>query len=196
MKNFCALFFCILFTAACHMLGWGLLLKGFGSFFLFYISPAISAAGFFLLGKFFCKKLGMNRKALWLTMNILGDIVGWIGLFIVAERIPEVLKYRFFYIVFYRLFVFAVIWGVIWGASAISHRLESQGVNFYQMLLKGVGMLLFLLSLGMVGVSYYIQQHSTDSYEAVLILLISGLYTIGYVYFWLRGREKQRQKVE
>lgn len=198
MKRFCALVFCTLFNAACFVFGWHLILNGCSSTFLFYIAPVLSASIFLLFGNLFYKFFRLNRTGLWITMNFMGEYLGWTGLSFMTEEAPPLLHNFFdlFYIIFLRFIVFAIVWGVIWGVSVLSRRLKQQGINCAELLLKGTGMAFCCLSVLMMGHSYILQGQPNGDYKGALILFISGLYLIGYVFFRLYQMEKQRLKVE
>lgn len=198
MKKFCALVFCTLLNASFFVLGWYLILNGYSSVFLFYIAPILSAASFLLLSRLFYRLIRLDRTGLWLTMNIMGEYMGWVGLSYLAKRTPEMLKnlLGFMQVVLRRFAVFAVIWVVIWSASNLLHKLKEQGVNCPRLLLKAAGLLLCALSAGMIGFSYYLQQLPVHSGKGTVLLLISGLYLAAYGAFQLHGREKRRIALE
>ena len=141
MKKFCALVFCTLLNASLFVFGWHLILSGYSSVFLFYISPVLSAAAFLLLSRLFYRLIRLDRTGLWLTMNIMGEYMGWVGLSYLTERTPEMLKnlLGFMRVVLTRFAVFAAIWIAIWAASLLLHKLKEQGVNCPRLLFKGRG---------------------------------------------------------
>lgn len=195
MKKFCALVFSSFFCAACYILGWHLLLKGFSSFFLLYISPVLSASGFLLLERLFDKMLRLNKKLLWLTMNIMGDYFGWVWLsFMTEERAPASLKYGVFRIILHRCVVFFILWGIIWSASMVLQRMKKKGINCTSVLLNGLGMLLCILSVAAICFSFW--SDGISEWEGAAVLFISGLYLIGYVFLLIHNREKYRTEHE
>ena len=198
MKKFCALVFCTLLNASFFVFGWHLILSGYSSVFLFYIAPVLSAATFLFLSRLFYRLIRLDRTGLWLTMNIMGEYMGWVGLSYLTERTPEMLKnlLGFMRVVLTRFAVFAVIWVAIWAASLLLHKLKEQGVNCPRLLLRGAGVLLCLLSVGALGFSYHLQQLPAGAGMGTALLLVSGLYLAVYVAFQLHGREKRRIALE
>jgi hypothetical protein len=124
VKKFCAVVGAALLNAACFILGWLLLLDGYGNFFLFYINPVLTGAIFLLLGSLFHKRFQLSRVPLWFSMNLLGEVIGWAGIFLLS---PEMLSNLMgvFMVMFFRFWGFAFIWmliGAVWTILHIARR--------------------------------------------------------------------------
>lgn len=201
MKKVCAAAFAALLNAAFFVLGWYLLLKGYGNTFLFYINPVLTAIAFLLLGNWFHKRIALNWAALWLSMSLLGEGLGWVGLFLLS---PEMLYNPIgsLFVLFLRLFVFAIVWGVVgvfwlifrllrkWGEnqdrkiveqslaesaipSSSSKPSRKRDPEKFKELLKNTGMCLCGLSVLLMGFSFYYfhQERPAEAYEDM------GVYT-------------------
>ncbi len=192
MKKVCALIFCTLLNAACFVFGWYLSLNNYGNTFLFYIGPVVSVLLFLFLGNLFYKILRLNRTALWITMNIMGEYLGWVGLSFMTEEAPALLPnyFGFFHVIFLRLFVFLVVWGIIWAVSLILRRMQERGVNRAKVLLNSAGVLLCLLSAAAMCFSLLFDGISEG--EGAILLFLSGIYLIGYIAFQVHNREQRR----
>ncbi len=201
MKKICAAACTTLLNAAFFVLGWYLLLKGYGNTFLFYVNPILTAVTFLLLGNLFRRRIGLSRVALWFSMNLLGEILGWIGLFLLS---PEMLRNLagVFFIMFFRIFMFAIVWGAVgipwmlfrllrnWGESRdrkivqqslaeaanpspASRPARQRNLEKWKELLKTVGIGLCGLSVLLMGFSFYYfyQERPAEAYED------KGIYT-------------------
>ncbi|MCI9457555.1 MAG: hypothetical protein HFE44_11365 [Oscillospiraceae bacterium] len=116
MKKFFAVAGASLLNGFYFILGWILLLGGFRNTFLFYVNPVLSAVTFLFLGSLFYRHLRLSRVPLWFCMNLLGEAVGWTGLFLLSPEMLQNLTGVFF-ILFVRIFMFAIVWvitGILW----------------------------------------------------------------------------------
>lgn len=201
MKKFFAVIGASLLNGFYFILGWILLLGGFRNTFLFYVNPVLSAVTFLFLGNLFYRRLRLNRSVLWLCMNLLGEAIGWTGLFLLS---PEML-YNLtgvFFILFVRLIMYAIVWGITgilwlifrqlrrWGegrdrevvrqsmeeiSSPSASPVKRERVKNEKLAdwLKTAGICLCGLSVLMMGYSFYftMQERPAEAYED------KGIYT-------------------
>lgn len=124
MKKFCAVAAATVLNATCFILGWILLLGGHGNLFLFYINPVLTGAIFLIFGNIYHKHLQLSRVPLWFSMNLLGEILGWAGVFLLS---PEMMSnfMGVFMVMFFRFWGFAFVWtliGAVWTILHIARR--------------------------------------------------------------------------
>lgn len=126
MKKFCAVIAAAPFDTAYFILGWLLLLNGYGNLFIIYIGPALTGVTFLLLGNLFHKHLQLSRVPLWFSMNLLGEFLGWIGLVLLS---PEMLANPggILTVLIFRLWGFAIVWIAIGIICAVLYLFRSWG---------------------------------------------------------------------